>query len=66
MVGADPALVHPIKTELLNLKATRPQFSLLSKEKWRSADLSEIPEWEDALEELLPEILAGLRNSEAL
>ena len=66
MVGADPALVHPIKTASLNLKATRPQFSLLSKEKWRSADLSEIPEWEDALEELLPEILAGLRNSEAL
>ena len=66
MVGADPALVHPIKTALLNLKATRPQFSLLSKEKWRSAELSEIPEWEDALEELLPEILAGLRNSEAL
>ena len=66
MVGADPALVDPIKTASLNLKARRPQFSLLSKEKWRSADLSEIPEWEDALEELLPEILAGLRNSEAL
>ena len=65
-IGADTALVHPIKTASLNLKATRPQFSLLSKEKWRSADLSEIPEWEDALEELLPEILTGLRSSEAL
>ena len=66
MVGADPALIDPIKMASLNLKATRPQFSLLSKEKWRSADLSEIPEWEDALEELLPEILTGLRSSEAL
>lgn len=64
--GADSALVHPIKTESLNLKARRPHYSLLSKEKWRSANLSEIPEWEDALAELLPEILAGLRKSEAL
>ena len=65
-VGADPALVLPIKTASLNVKATRPHFSLLSKEKWRSANLSVIPEWEDALEELLPEILDELRNSEAL
>ena len=65
-IGVDTALVHPIKTASLNVKATRPHFSLLSKEKWRSANLSVIPEWEDALEELLPEILDELRNSEAL
>lgn len=66
LIGKDPHLVNPIKATSLNLKATRPQFSLLSKEKWRSAKLSEIPEWEDALEELIPEILAELSSSEAL
>ena len=66
MVGADPALVDPIKTASLNVKAARPIFSILSKEKWRSAVLSVIPEWEDALEELLPEILTELRSSGAL
>jgi dTDP-4-dehydrorhamnose reductase len=65
-VGVDPALVLPIKTASLNVKATRPHYSLLSKEKWRSANLSVIPEWEEALEELLPEILDELRYSEAL
>jgi len=61
--GADSNLVEPIPSASLNLKAKRPRYSLLSKEKWNSAGISEIPDWESSLEKLLPEILAEIRES---
>ena len=60
-VGADKGLVHPISSASLSFIAKRPKFSLLSKEKWISAGLSEVPNWEDSLELLLPEIISELR-----
>ena len=65
-VGADPTLVSPIPSSSLHLKAKRPKFSLLSKDKWKSAGLSEIPEWQSSLEAVLPEILTEIRKSEKL
>ena len=60
-VGANPSLVLPISSDSLNLLAKRPRFSLLSKEKWKSSGLAEVPRWEDSLDLLLPQIVAELR-----
>ena len=60
-VGANPALVHPISSSTLKLLAKRPRFSLLSKDKWKSAGLSAVPHWEESLDLLLPEIILELR-----
>jgi dTDP-4-dehydrorhamnose reductase len=60
-VGANPSLVLPISSGSLSLPARRPRFSLLSKEKWKSLGLAEVPRWEDSLDLLLPEIVAELR-----
>lgn len=65
-VGAPSTLVEPIPSTSLNLKAKRPKFSLLSKEKWKSSGLSEIPNWESSLDIILPEILTEIRESEKL
>jgi dTDP-4-dehydrorhamnose reductase len=65
-VGADSKLVSSISSSTLDLKAKRPKYSLLSKEKWKSAGLSEIPNWESSLETLLPEIIIEIQESEKL
>jgi dTDP-4-dehydrorhamnose reductase len=61
IVGADIRLVHPISSGSLSFIAKRPKYSLLSKEKWISAGLSEVPDWEDSLELILPEIISELQ-----
>jgi dTDP-4-dehydrorhamnose reductase len=60
-VGANSSLVLPISSDSLNLLARRPKYSLLSKEKWKSLGLAEVPRWEDSLDLSLPEIVAELR-----
>ena len=60
-VGVDQVLVQAISSASLSFIAKRPQFSLLSKEKWISAGLSDVPNWEDSLELLLPEIISEMR-----
>jgi dTDP-4-dehydrorhamnose reductase len=61
-VGADPELVEAIDSASLNLKANRPKFSLLNKDKWKAAQLSQVPEWNSSLESMLPEIVAELKQ----
>jgi len=65
-LGADPELVQAITTTSLRLKAKRPKYSLLSKEKWEAAGLTGIPEWHLSLKFLLPEILANIRLTEKI
>ena len=60
-LGASSAMVAPISSCSLDLAAKRPKFSLLSKEKWKSAGLSEVPVWKSSLELLLPEIISEFR-----
>ena len=60
-VGADNNLVHPISSGSLSFIAKRPKYSLLSIEKWISAGLSEVPNWEDSLELIMPEIISELK-----
>jgi dTDP-4-dehydrorhamnose reductase len=61
IVGVDSSLVEPISSIELSMAAERPKFSLLSKEKWKSAGLSEAPSWQTSLELLLPEIISELQ-----
>ncbi len=60
-VGADNGLVHPISSGSLSFIAKRPKYSLLSKEKWLSAGLSEVPNWEYSLQLIMPEIISELQ-----
>ena len=60
-VGAEPSLVKPISSASLTFTARRPKFSLLSKEKWISAGLSEVPNWKESLQLLMPEIISELQ-----
>jgi dTDP-4-dehydrorhamnose reductase len=60
-VGANNGLVHPISSGSLSFIAKRPKYSLLSKEKWLSAGLSEVPNWEDSLQLIMPEIISELQ-----
>ncbi len=62
-VGADPTLVKAISTSSLSLKAKRPKYSLLSKDKWESTGLSKIPEWEISLASILPEIITEIQRT---
>jgi dTDP-4-dehydrorhamnose reductase len=61
-VGANPELVEAIDSNSLNLKAKRPKFSLLNKDKWKAAHLSQVPEWRSSLESFLPEIVTELKQ----
>ena len=61
IVGANKELVHPIASEKLTFIARRPKFSLLSKEKWIAAGLTEMPKWKDSLQLLMPEIISELQ-----
>lgn len=61
IVGANRELVHPISSEALSFVAKRPNFSLLSKEKWISAGLSEVPDWKESLQLIMPEIISELK-----
>ena len=61
IVGVERELVHPIGSDSLCFIAKRPKFSLLSKEKWNSAGLSAVPNWEESLQLLMPEIIFELR-----
>jgi dTDP-4-dehydrorhamnose reductase len=63
-VGAESNLVLPISSSTLDLKAQRPRYSLLSKEKWQSSGISGIPSWESSLETLLPKIITKILESE--
>jgi dTDP-4-dehydrorhamnose reductase len=61
-VGADPELVKAIESDSLKLKAKRPKFSLLNKDKWKAAKLSEVTEWDFSLKSMLPDIVAELKQ----
>ena len=64
IVGADFKLVEAIDSTSLNFAAKRPQYSVLSKEKWDSTGLTLIPDWQNSLEILLPEIIREIKKSE--
>lgn len=60
--GADQSLVKPIKTESLSLRAKRPRYSYLSKEKWHLSGFSQIPHWTISIENMLPEMISDFQK----
>jgi dTDP-4-dehydrorhamnose reductase len=48
-VGADPSRVRPSRTEDRPRPAPRPAYSVLSGEEWRSAGLTPLRDWREAL-----------------
>jgi dTDP-4-dehydrorhamnose reductase len=61
-VGADPEFVEAIESKSFSLQAKRPKYSLLNKDKWKAAHLSQVPEWRSSLESVLPEIVTELKQ----
>ncbi|RFU85614.1 dTDP-4-dehydrorhamnose reductase [Streptomyces triticagri] len=53
-VGADPALVSPQRSAELRRAAVRPEFSVLSHDRWAAVGLAPPRSWADALAEAMP------------
>ncbi|MEJ6013578.1 dTDP-4-dehydrorhamnose reductase [Corynebacterium sp. H127] len=49
LAGAKPTLVQPCTTAQFPRPARRPEWSVLSTESWRAAELTPLPEWRTAL-----------------
>jgi dTDP-4-dehydrorhamnose reductase len=62
LAGSNAALVSPMNSDDLKLKAKRPANSLLSTKKWEDSGLGKIEDWKKSLETLMPEILAELEK----
>jgi dTDP-4-dehydrorhamnose reductase len=60
-LGADPARVLPIATDLAARPAPRPAYSVLSDAGWRGAGLTPMPHWRDALHQAMVDFGAALR-----
>jgi dTDP-4-dehydrorhamnose reductase len=57
LVGADVDLVEPIPSKSLNLRASRPTYSVLSKDKWIKSGLSKPPHWKQSLNSTISSLL---------
>lgn len=57
--GLDPERVHPTTTDKFPRPAPRPAFSVLGHDKWAQVGLDPIREWQQALAEALPLIVAS-------
>ena len=64
LVGANINLVKPILAESLNLRANRPGYSVLSKDKWIESGLGIPPHWKDSLHPIVLELLKIVKSKE--
>jgi dTDP-4-dehydrorhamnose reductase len=59
LLGADPARVTPITSSELGRPTPRPAYSVLGHDRWASAGLPELPDWQDSLASAFPAIAAS-------
>lgn len=65
LIGADPARVHPAKTDSFTQPAPRPAYSVLGHARWAEVGLAPIRDWREALAESLPQIRAAVSTTAA-
>jgi len=61
LVGADPARVGPITSEMLDRPTPRPGYSVLGHERWAKAGLAPIGDWKVSLSRAFPVLTAAER-----
>ena len=62
MSGIDVQLVNPITSTTFPSKVKRPANSVLSTDKWSTAELTKIIGWEESLSRIFPRILDSVRT----
>ena len=61
LIGADPARVRPVTSDLLDRPAPRPGYTVLGHERWAKAGLAPIGDWQVSLSRAFPVLLAAER-----
>jgi dTDP-4-dehydrorhamnose reductase len=64
LLGANPERVKPISTAMLNRRASRPGYSVLSNQCWDLTSVKPMDAWEIALKREFPHILLSLQNED--
>jgi dTDP-4-dehydrorhamnose reductase len=64
LLGCDPMRVTPIHSSQYNSSVPRPEYSVLSQEKWVLQGMNPLRDWRDALQESLPQIKIEIERKE--
>lgn len=64
MVGQDPQRVKEVDSLAFPRPAKRPLYSVLGHELWKSSGMLPMRNWQDALEDALPEILQSIEQED--
>jgi dTDP-4-dehydrorhamnose reductase len=62
LLGADPERVRPTTSEAFARPAPRPSYSVLAHDRWQAAGIAPIRDWQSALAEAFPALLAAERE----
>jgi dTDP-4-dehydrorhamnose reductase len=64
LVGGNPERVKPISAAMLNRRASRPNYSVLSRKCWDNTSIDPMGHWQSALEMELPLIISYMNKEE--
>lgn len=64
LLGCDPMRVIPIQSRHYSSTVPRPEYSVLSQEKWSLQGMNPMRNWQEALQESLPQIKIEIERKE--